>query len=44
MVLLGMTNTGKVIVADSATRKWSGKKQRIEVHYDEGACKIYDSL
>ena len=30
MVLLGMTNTGKVIVADSATRKWSGKKQRIK--------------
>lgn len=30
MVLLGMTNTGKVIVADSATRKWSGNKQRIK--------------
>lgn len=30
MVLLGMTNTGKVIVADSATRDWSGEKQRIK--------------
>lgn len=40
MALLGMTDTGKVIVADSAYRKWSGKKQRIKyadmeelVHY-----------
>ena len=30
MVLLGITDTGKVIVADSATRKWSGTKQRIK--------------
>lgn len=30
MVLLGMTDTGKVIVADSAQRDWSGKKQRIK--------------
>lgn len=30
MVLLGMTNNGKAIVADSAYRKWSGKKQRIK--------------
>lgn len=30
MVLLGMTNTGKVIVADSATRSWSGAKQRVK--------------
>lgn len=30
MVLLGMTDTGKVIVADSAYREWSGKKQRIK--------------
>lgn len=40
MVLLGMTDTGKVIVADSAYRTWSGSKQRIKfatmknlVHY-----------
>lgn len=40
MVLLGMTDTGKVIVADSAYRPWSGSKQRIKfatmknlVHY-----------
>lgn len=40
MVLLGMTDTGKVIVADSAYRPWSGTKQRIKfttmedlVHY-----------
>lgn len=30
MVLLGMTDNGKVIVADSANRTWSGKKQRIK--------------
>ncbi len=30
MVLLGLTKKGKVIVADSATRSWSGKKQRIK--------------
>lgn len=30
MVLLGMTNTGKVIVADSATRSWSGARQRVK--------------
>lgn len=30
MVLLGMTNTGKAIVADSAYRSWSGSKQRIK--------------
>ena len=30
MALLGMTDTGKVIVADSAYRSWSGKKQRIK--------------
>lgn len=30
MVLLGMTNTGKVIVADSATRTWSGERQRVK--------------
>ena len=30
MVLLGMTNTGKVIVADSAYRKWSGSRQRVK--------------
>ena len=40
MVLLGMTDTGKVIVADSAFRTWSGSRQRIKfatmknlVHY-----------
>ena len=40
MALLGMTDTGKVIVADSATRLWSGTNQRIKfttlsslVHY-----------
>ncbi len=40
MALLGMTNTGNVIVADSATRLWSGTNQRIKytkmsslVHY-----------
>ena len=40
IVLLGMTDTGHVIVADSAYRKWSGSKQRIKfasmknlVHY-----------
>ena len=30
MVLLGMTNTGRVIVADSATRSWSGERQRVK--------------
>lgn len=30
MALLGMTDTGKVIVADSATRLWSGTNQRIK--------------
>lgn len=30
MVLLGMTNTGKAIVADSAYRTWSGSKQRVK--------------
>lgn len=30
MALLGMTDTGKVIVADSADRKWSGQKQRVK--------------
>lgn len=30
MVLLGMTDTGKVIVADSANRTWSGNNQRIK--------------
>ena len=30
MVLLGLTDTGKVIVADSSDRRWSGKKQRIK--------------
>jgi len=30
MVLLGMTDTGKVIIADSATRTWSGDNQRIK--------------
>ena len=30
MVLLGLTDTGKVIVADSAQRKWSGENQRIK--------------
>ena len=30
MVLLGMTDTGKVIIADSATRSWAGKNQRIK--------------
>ena len=31
MVLLGMTDKGKVIVADSATRSWSGTKQRLKL-------------
>lgn len=31
MVLLGMTDKGKVIVADSATRTWSGTKQRLKL-------------
>lgn len=31
MVLLGMTDKGKVIVADSATRTWSGAKQRLKL-------------
>lgn len=30
MVLLGFTDTGKVIVADSAQRKWSKEQQRIK--------------
>lgn len=30
LALLGITDTGKVIVADSAYRKWSGKKQRVK--------------
>ena len=30
MVLLGLTDTGKVIVADSSQRKWSGQNQRIK--------------
>ena len=30
MVLLGLTDTGKVIVADSAQRKWSKEQQRIK--------------
>lgn len=30
MVLLGMTDNGQVIVADSATRSWSGSRQRIK--------------
>lgn len=30
MALLGMTDTGKVIVADSANREWSGQKQRVK--------------
>ncbi|MBR5047073.1 MAG: C39 family peptidase, partial [Eubacterium sp.] len=30
MVLLGMTDTGRVIVADSAFREWSGTKQRVK--------------
>ena len=30
MVLLGMTDNGKVIIADSATRTWSGDNQRIK--------------
>lgn len=30
MVLLGITNTGKVMVADSATRSWSGGRQRVK--------------
>ena len=30
MVLLGMTEDGKVIIADSATRPWSGSCQRIK--------------
>ncbi|MCD8021197.1 MAG: hypothetical protein LUF92_16975 [Clostridiales bacterium] len=30
MALLGITNTGKVIVADSANRSWSGSRQRIK--------------
>lgn len=30
MVLLGLTDTGKVIVADSSQREWSGKQQRIK--------------
>lgn len=40
MVLLGMTDNNKVIIADSAYRKWSGTKQRVKfakmeslVHY-----------
>lgn len=40
MALLGMTDTGKVIIADSANRKWSKQKQRVKfakmedlVHY-----------
>lgn len=30
MVLLGLTDTGKVIVADSSQRSWSGQNQRIK--------------
>ncbi|MDO4975932.1 MAG: hypothetical protein Q4E53_01605 [Eubacteriales bacterium] len=30
MILLGMTDTGKVIVSDSSDRKWSKKNQRIK--------------
>ena len=30
MVLLGLTDTGKVIVADSSQRNWSGQNQRIK--------------
>lgn len=30
MVLLGMTDNGKVIVADSAYKPWSGMKQRVK--------------
>lgn len=30
MALLGLTNNGKVIVADSANRSWSGSRQRIK--------------
>lgn len=30
MILLGMTDTGKVIVSDSSDRTWSGKNQRIK--------------
>ena len=31
MVLLGMSDQDKVIVADSATRKWAGRNQRIKL-------------
>ncbi|MDO5146420.1 MAG: C39 family peptidase [Eubacteriales bacterium] len=30
LALLGMTDTGQVIVADSADREWSGQKQRVK--------------
>lgn len=30
MVLIGMTDTGKVIIADSAQRSWSGQMQRVK--------------